>query len=273
MLLEPKTISEEMMYSTIRLIANNGSVGTGFFFNFRFDDKIVPIIITNKHVINDNPSENITFFLHIKSGEYIDDESFQITFNTKWFFHDDKDLCFCFANPLFEQIKKQLNKLTFYKAITEDLIPDITKLRELSAIEDVIMVGYPIGLWDQKNNFPLFRRGITASHPAMNFNRENIGALDMACFPGSSGSPVFIINENGYSDRDGNTYIGRKRLIFLGILFEGPRFNARGELVIENIPTQQRVSSQTPLMVNLGYYIKSIEILRFKEIIKKIINQ
>lgn len=270
--MNPQTISEQMMYSTIRLNSNNGSTGTGFFFSFEFNGKTVPIILTNKHVVNYNTKESVTFFLHTKSGTSVIDENLQITFNTEWFFHKSKDLCFCFANPLFEQIKSQIGKDIFFIPVTENLIPDISKLQELSAIEEVIMVGYPNGLWDQKNNFPLFRRGITASHPAIDFNREHIGAVDMACFPGSSGSPIFILNENGYSDKKGNTYLGAKRLFFLGILFEGPQFSVKGELVVENIQTQQKISSQTPIMINLGYYIKSIEILEFKDIISKLIN-
>ena len=131
------------------------------------------------------------------------------------------------------------------------------------------MVGYPRGLWDQKNNLPLFRKGITSSHPAIDFNKKNVGVVDMACFPGSSGSPIFVLNENGYTDKEGTFHLGDKRLIFLGVLFQGPQFNAKGELIIENIPTQHKVSSVTPMMINLGYYIKANEVLSFKKIIKE----
>jgi len=65
--------------------------------------------------------------------------------------------------------------------------------------------------------------------------------------------------------------LGGKRLIFLGILFQGPQLNTKGELIIENIPTQKKVSSITPMMINLGYYIKATEILSFKEIIQNLI--
>lgn len=269
--MNPQTISEKMLYSTIRLIASNGSTGTGFFFMFEFDGKVIPVIVTNKHVINYNENENTTFILHTKLGENVENENLKITFSTKWLFHESKDLCFCFANPLFDQIKNQMGKEVYYVPVTENLIFDSVKLEELSAIEDVIMVGYPNGLWDQMNNLPLFRKGITASHPAIDFNRKNIAAVDMACFPGSSGSPIFILNENGYSDKKGNTYLGAQRLVFLGVLFEGPQLNAKGELVVENIPTQQKVFSQTPIMINLGYYIKAIEILDFKKEIQKMI--
>jgi len=63
------------------------------------------------------------------------------------------------------------------------------------------MVGYPIGLWDEKNNYPIFRKGITATHPANDYNGKSEFMIDAACFPGSSGSPVYIIDELNYVDK------------------------------------------------------------------------
>ena len=37
------------------------------------------------------------------------------------------------------------------------------------------MVGYPIGLWDEVNNMPLVRKGITSYHPSMDFEGKSIG--------------------------------------------------------------------------------------------------
>jgi len=182
---KPQTISEQMQYSTVRLSAGN-STGTGFFFNFTFDgNKTVPVIITNKHVVNNNQKEEVKFFLHAKNGDSPDDEKINISLTADWHFHPDQDLCFCFVAPLFQQINEQKQKEIFYIPIAENLIWDNTKLKELSAIEDVVMVGYPSGIWDGKNNLPLFRKGITSSHSATDFNDKNIGAVDMACFPGS----------------------------------------------------------------------------------------
>lgn len=262
-----------MLYSTVRIATSRGS-GTGFFFHFIFQGNSlsVPVIITNKHVVNYNPQEEVNFFLHAKNGETPDGKKLNINFKTDWHFHQNQDLCFCFVAPLFNLIKATQQKDIFYIPITEELIWDNAKLEELSAIEDVVMVGYPNGLWDQANNLPLFRKGITSSHPATDFNNKNIGVVDMACFHGSSGSPIFILNEHGYTDKKGNSYLGGKRLIFLGVLFEGPHVNAKGELIIENIPTQQKISSLTPLMINLGYYIKASEILAFKSKIESIIS-
>ena len=266
-MLEPICNSEKLLFSTVRIVASGESKGTGFFFTFKINGGFVPTIITNKHVINENEEETVTFFLHIKDSE----ESLEIAFKPKWLFHDRHDLCLCFVNPLFEEIKKRNGKEIMYSQLNEDIIWNKTKLQDLGAIEDVVMVGYPIGLWDEKNNMPLFRKGITASHPALDFNGESIGVVDMACFPGSSGSPIFVLNENGYSHKKGNSYIGATRFVFLGILYQGPQFNSAGDLIIEDVPTQLKIRPIVPQMINIGYYIKASEILAFSLDIKKLL--
>ncbi|WP_208959768.1 hypothetical protein [Dolosigranulum pigrum] len=62
----PSTISERLMFNTVRLETNDGSSGTGFFFTFKFGNLLVPILVTNKHVVNNNETETVTFFLHLK---------------------------------------------------------------------------------------------------------------------------------------------------------------------------------------------------------------
>ena len=214
--MKPQTISEQLLFNTVKLLASDGSSGTGFFYNFDVNGKIYPTIITNKHVVNYNSTETMTFYI---------------------------------AND-------------------KSIIATRPKLETLSALEELVMVGYPIGLWDSKNNLPIFRRGYTASHPAIDFNENGIGVVDMACFPGSSGSPIYILNENGYSDKNGNTYLGAKRIILIGILYAGPQYNAQGELIVTTIPTKQKVQTATPIMTNLGYYIKANELQEFHEYIK-----
>lgn len=65
------------------------------------------------------------------------------------------------------------------------------------------MIGYPIGLWDDVNNLPLIRKGITSIHPAIDFRGRSIGVADLACFHGSSGSPILIANEGMYGTKTG----------------------------------------------------------------------
>lgn len=267
--MEPKTVSEQMLFNTVRLIASNGSIGTGFFYDFYVNSMVYPTIVTNKHVVNNNPNETMTFFLHLKTGEKSSNENHQVTFTTNWIFHSTKDLCFCFVNPLFEKVKQITGKNVFYCANNDSIVATPQKLDELSALEELVMVGYPIGLWDLNNNFPVFRKGYTASHPAFDFNEKGIGLVDMACFPGSSGSPIYILNENGYRDKKGTNYLGAIRVILLGILYSGPHYDAQGDIVVKAIPTQQQIQTSTRIMTNLGYYVKSTELIEFKEYIEK----
>lgn len=265
--MKPESISEMMLYNTVRLETNSGC-GTGSYFNFKIGEYIVPVIITNKHVVNYKEHEKVNFLVHTKDASGNPSGNIKIDYDTDWIFHKDKDICFCYVNPLFEEIKKRYQQEVFYIPNDESLIPNQEKLDELSALEELVMVGYPIGLWDEVNNFPIFRKGFTACHPAIDFNNNGIGLVDMACFPGSSGSPIYIYNEGGYRDKKGNTYLGQSRVILIGYLYAGPHYSANGSLTIQTIPTQQSVVSVTPIMVNLGYYVKSNEILSFKEKIK-----
>lgn len=223
----PISISERLMFNTVKLVANNGSSGTGFFYNFSVGDNVCPTIVTNKHVVNYNQNETMTFYLHLKTGENASDENYRVTYATTWIFHSTKDLCFCFINPAFQEVKNKTGKEVFYIANDKSIIATPEKLNELSALEELVMVGYPIGLWDSKNNLPVFRKGYTASHPALDFNEKGIGLADMACFPGSSGSPIYILNENGYVDKNGTHYLGGNRIILMGILYAGPQYNVQ----------------------------------------------
>jgi hypothetical protein len=143
------------------------------------------------------------------------------------------------------------------------------------------MVGYPNGLWDEKNNYPLIRRGITALHPAIDFNGRSEGVIDLACFPGSSGSPILIVNEAMYLQKpamfggEANIALG-ERIILLGILFAGPQMTAEGSLEIHPIPTNvsgNNIVARTPVMIHLGYYIKARELLTLGEEVIKFIER
>ena len=130
------------------------------------------------------------------------------------------------------------------------------------------MVGYPNGLWDTIHNYPLFRRDYTSAHPAYDFNREGVGVVDMACFNGSSGSPIFILDEGGYTDKNSHSFNLQPRVIFLGILFGDLQKLEIGELVSVDVQMQQKDVPVVPSLINLGYYIKSYELNEFREYIR-----
>lgn len=73
-------------------------------------------------------------------------------------------MCCLPLGPALNELAKTDIKI-FYIPLETDLIPTESKINELSAIEDIVMIGYPIGISDQYNHKPVIRRGITATHP------------------------------------------------------------------------------------------------------------
>ena len=275
-MITPTSISEQLLFSTIRIETklNSGKVGTGtgFFFNFKLDEqRIIPTIITNKHVVKNATAGN--FYLHEADaeGKKPSTNNFAVNvgnFEQQWVMHpsEEVDLCVMPFQPLIIGAKK-LNKFIFNRNLDESLILNDIQLEDLNAVEEVLMIGYPIGLWDSTNNLPIIRRGVTATHPAIDFCGKSISVVDIACFPGSSGSPVILVNEGFYGTKKG-TSIGN-RAVLLGVLYAGPQIDAEGNIETETIPTAQQAISHTKIMVNLGYIIKAREIKVLGEILKK----
>ncbi|MBA4027484.1 MAG: hypothetical protein C0473_04500 [Cyanobacteria bacterium DS3.002] len=128
----------------------------------------------------------------------------------------------------------------------------------LSMVEEVIMPGYPLAIFDDVNNYPIFRRGATASHPSVDFKNKPMGAVDIACHPGSSGSPIYIINETGARHPKSGIVVGAAKPILLGVLTEGAVYSS-GQVKMVKLPTDAE-NGLAGLPINLGYYVKAKEV-------------
>lgn len=274
------TMSEQLMHSTVRIetLNQNGfsqSTGTGFFFLFSIKGKNnVPVLVTNKHVVKDSVLGRLVFTICNGNNDPLYGEKYIYTisdFEKAFVMHPDKevDLCIMPINPILEDAQKKTNKKLFTISLDESLIPTQEKLESLSVLEDIIMIGYPNGLWDEANNLPIIRRGITAIHPKFNYNNKTDIVVDIACFPGSSGSPICIFNQGSYST--GNGIAIGNRFMLLGILYAGPQQTAIGDIQTVTIPTIAVPIARTNVMINLGYAVKSNRLLDFKPIIEPLV--
>lgn len=273
------SLTEKLVFSTVRIqvqTAKGGGVGTGFFYEFTIDnDKRVPVIITNKHVINGANEGAFLLTSANSDGNPNNNNHIPVTLNNfekRWIPHPDTniDLTLMPLAPLLNEASHKGFK-PFMINISGNLIPTDEQLKELTAVEDILMVGYPIGLWDEKNNYPLFRKGITSTHPTNDYNGRSEFVIDAACFPGSSGSPIFLANIGNYVDKKGNTIIAT-RFMFLGILYAGPQYSAEGEIKIVDIPTKKDTIAVSEIPMNLGYVIKSKNLNGFLPILEKLVN-
>lgn len=272
------TASEHLIFMTIRLVAKSKvstSTGTGFIYVVEKGSQQIPVIVTNKHVIEGADTVEACFHEAIPGGKQPTGSFITIEiqkFSTSIVKHPDPlvDLVAIFLAPTIKKINNELQKDVFYVQLQKSFVATDDFLNELSVIEDVVMVGYPLGLWDSANNLPIARRGTTASHPLTNFQNRPITVVDLACFPGSSGSPVFILNEGMYSKKGKGSYVG-SRIMLLGVLFGGPTMTAEGKIEIREIPTKTEVTAFTQLMIHLGYIVRAKALIELDELIQKIV--
>lgn len=230
------------------------------------------MLVTNKHVVADTIKTWIRIpYVHSENGTGTR-RSFDFDFSNRngiWVDHPEDEIDLC-ALPLQGILELMCEYDSYARHVTldEKLIPTQEELEKLSPFEDVIMVGYPIGLIDEAHNAPIMRKGMTATHPRYDFNGKPLFMIDCACFPGSSGSPVFLLDNGAYVEGE-TLMLGQRRFKFLGVMFSGPVLRATGEIDVVEIPTSQRLVSTTGVMVNLGNVIKSSKLSELGEVLWK----
>ncbi len=271
--MEKMSLSERVTYSTvlIRCKYKNGSSGTGTGFIMRLcedkqDGTHIPVIITNKHVVEDYVECSFEFCLKGNDGNPIDTKIYTFVYNNyNWIYHPDSNVDLC-CLPIAEALNqtKKNNVDIFYLAFGLDILPTNTDIQNMTAMESVTMVGYPIGISDNYNHKPVIRRGTTATHYRKNYNGKPEVLLDIACHPGSSGSPVFLLEEG--LCRNGNTYSFGSQIKLIAVLYGGHEQTKAGALTFNNIPTMPKPIFAIP--INLGVAVKANEILKFEDIFK-----
>ena len=272
---------EQLVHSTVRiettLRTGGTSCGTGFFLNFlQNENEVVPAIVTNKHVVAgaDRGKFHLTLANPDGSPNIGHHREFVLEkFESRWVGHPDPavDLAIFLVGPLVNEVHQSGIQIFFVPLRTE-LIPMDEEQKGLSTMEEVVMIGYPSGIWDSVNNLPVIRRGITATHPAISWNGKKEFLTDIASFPGSSGSPVLLANLNGYSDANGNTVLGAKRIRLLGVHYAGIMHAATGEIKIVTAPTAVGSIAITAIPNNIGVAINSQRLLDFEPIVARIVR-
>lgn len=136
--------------------------------------------------------------------------------------------------PLIEEHTRVVGPL-FYRALSIGITPTEGDMDDLDAIEDITFVGYPDGRFDTHNKTPVGRHGTTATPIHWLWQGAKKFLVDASVFPGSSGSPVFIVQRRGYKQGDA-FLMDQGRILFVGILSEVYRHGADVEYAVSKRP-------------------------------------
>lgn len=280
-------IEHALTRNTVRIAAGASqgqltSTGTGFFYQVTHPTSNLAkvLILTNKHVVRG--AATVQFVLSSAPSVADLDAQHQPIGRTDhpviWplsgnlIEHPDQsiDLCAIDITIPYVQILQSGRQLRSM-CIDSSWLPSQQDRIGLRDIEQVLVIGYPIGLWDEHNNMPIARQGSTATHPLAQYAGKRNFLIDVAAFQGSSGSPVFSYEAPMFRQPDGSFTPGTK-VNFIGIVWGVIERTVTGKLqaveipsVLEHIPVLQ-----SPL--NLAIALHSDAVRDLDEIIFPGIN-
>jgi hypothetical protein len=260
-------ISDQLRYMTVRILTSKNQTtnwtgsGTGFLYYFSEGDKAAPLLVTNKHVLDGTFVIGLNF--HVTEdgnetplpgpGRLISFPANQVPIIR----HPDPavDLAAIAIVPIINHVVDKEGWHPFIKCLDKNNLPSSAMINDFGALEDVIMVGYPTGVVDYANNFPVVRRGITSTPYTANYQGKREFLADIPVYGGSSGSPIFVMNEGSWSTPNGVAMGVRFALI--GVLYAGHTETMSGQIVAEPVPTNLAPVAKVTHIINLGLCIKS----------------
>ncbi len=274
-----KSVFDQIVHTTIRLEVTTTSrstfFATGFFSNFSrkigedFGSEIsAQAIVTNRHVLEDAHEITLRFTRATEDGSPDVGQIVATTINdiaAVRHFHPNPevDLAALYIAGALHELETRGDEPHFINVADTSWITR-SEIEGLVAVEQVLMVGYPDSLWDRVNNFPIVRTGISATPPYADFEGRSDFMIDCACFPGSSGSPVFLASTSGYATKEGTITLGG-RLKLLGILHSGPIAIVEGQISRLEPPRLSDLVPPSNALMGLGICVKAYELESFVE--------
>lgn len=262
-------LAQRLVYSTVKIncISSNGNrrTGTGFFYSTSRNEWL---LVTNNHLIQDSKTGKFTLTEGDKYNEPIPGSGIERkidNFSEKWIRHPDQavDLCAMPLMPVITEIRRE-GKVPYFTRIEHCTIPSEEEWSDFIPTEDILMIGYPNGLWDKVNGLPFFNRGMTATHPYINYNGREEFVMDISVYPGSSSSPVFRLTDEFYA-KSRNFQGGSDHARLLGIAYKHFKYNNKAKSIeSENCDIIEQEKSFPP--IDLGIAIRSTKLVDFETI-------
>jgi hypothetical protein len=269
----------EQLYFTTALITGSGRnietgekvgwTGTAFIYGVQTDKGQVNFLVSNKHVFNgeDGVEAHSLRVRLIAAGDQAGQPAFGEATSVKVqrekddgvVGHPDEEVDVAvMPMGVIHKAMIDVGNDPFFRVVGgEVVISEAELLKQASALEDIVFVGYPSGIYDTANLTPVIRRGITATPLALDYQGKPAYLIDAAVFGGSSGSPVFLYGPASRREGALNTLGVGNRILFGGILASVHTHQELGAIV--DLPTALATLSNPPLGLGIVYKPKTID--------------
>lgn len=235
-------------------------IGTGFFVGKKVanENKVYPILVTNKHVFKDKKS--VVIRMKKKGMDTLQEVDIPLIKNDNkpcYYLHDSDDIDIAVLPIVAQYIID--NNLDFPFFNINDNAMSSMELRENGVDEGSIiyMLGFPMGLVNVTSNTPICRMGcISRMSEAQIIEQQNM-LVDIQNFPGNSGSP--IITRPDLVSITGTKALARSVLV---------------GIVHSYIPYQESlINNQTKKVVEIRSENSGIALVHPVEYIREIVNK
>jgi trypsin-like peptidase len=199
--MQPRNAFDDLFFTTVRIEAhpesdpNERRFGTAFLVERVVGGVPWWYLVSCRHVV-ESAETGVIYFMEGGGGSPLmtiypaEINHFQLG----WVPHPNPriDIAVMRVTDLLVQMSQTEGKKVFARYVRESDFLSEDRFREFGAIEDVLFVGYPGGVYDHRNGLPIVRRGITASPVFVDFEGDPAFLVDGAVRGGSSGSPVSL---------------------------------------------------------------------------------
>ena len=213
--MEVQTLIEQMLFITVRIttLTTDGKAGSGTGFLLSEDQPqggVALIVVTNKHVVEGAANVTLHFLGGTGSGQpALGTDRPLVTTPDQFVGHPDPevDIAMIGVGGALQQLA-DAGTPAFFRSVSPAMCATPEVLREFEPIEPVTFIGYPNGLFDSASLLPIVRQGHAATALNVDYQGKPTFLIDASVFPGSSGSPVFLVPRPSAPDKHGNITIG-----------------------------------------------------------------
>lgn len=259
-------LADKIIRTTVRIETMVGGAvtghGTGFFFDFSKSVGVqIPAIVTNKHVIEN--CDSVKLVINMTHDGMPKTDIVEIgDLNKLAVPHPASDIDLV-AIPIagLDAGFKHLGDMYAHAfAGISDILAKEDE-RSYKGVETVTTVGYPLDIYDSVNNMPIARQGITATSLEFDYMGRPDFLVDVACFPGASGSPIYVYTDGIRVEKNGDVNLGLQTAILVGVIRESV------SALTPVMEGENRTNLSSSSSMNIAIAIKSRKLLEIADIL------